>query len=594
MRPLVFGTLLALLFVHSVHAQNENNRWVFGGAPFPTNPPSLDFNSGAPVGVPNVPVPSYYSAEAAASVAHSTTGTLLFYTDAQKVFTAGNVAMPNGGATFTTDLNGCNSSTQGALILPRPGMPGHYFIFTVDCTERFTSPTYSGLSYSEVDMSLNSGAGDIITGNRNLYLWGPPATNKLTEKLTAVRHPNGNDYWVVAHEWSTNNFLSFAVTCNGVNPVPVVSSVGTIHFSGSSFPNEVIGAMKISPDRTRLALVAQGVLNMIEIFNFDANTGIVSNPILLPGNGSQDYGLEFSPNSLRLYVTVYDPTPCCSGTLFQYNLAAGGAAAIQASKTQIATSATIGYGGMQLGPDNKIYISRVLQTNTLAVINSPNNLGAACGFSNTGPNLLTRRSNIGLINLVSFQTNPICPPLAVDFLYFEVIRHEREMELRWAVPADMGVAEFILERSSDGDEYLGYMTQAAADPIEGIEVHSIRHAYLSGPTYFRIKALGWNGEVFYSKVVLLRPYSSPDVTAHYDPASANIEVFLSEDGQIQLWYCSLMDLHGNTIFHSVLPPSLSQHIQIPLPHEIATGVYFLRLEDGHGLPIVTQKLLVAH
>jgi hypothetical protein len=594
MRPFIIGFALALLFAHVAIAQNENNRWVFGGAPFPTNPPSLDFNSGAPVGVPNVPVPSYYSAEAAASVAHSTTGTLLFYTDAQKVFTAGNVAMPNGGATFTTDLGGCNSSTQGALILPRPGVPNHYYIFTVDCTERFTSPTYSGLQYSEVDMSLNSGAGDIIAGNRNLYLWGPPATNKLTEKLTAVRHPNGNDYWVVAHEWSTNNFLSFAVTCNGVGPVPVVSPVGTVHFSGSSFPNEVIGAMKVSPDRTRLALVAQGVLNMIEVFNFDATTGIVSNPITLPGNGSQDYGLEFSPNSLRLYVTVYDPTPCCSGTIFQYNLAAGGAAAIQASKTQIANAATIGYGGMQLGPDNKIYISRVLQTNTLAVINSPNNLGGACGFSNTGPNLLTRRSNIGLINLVPFQLSPSCPPLAVDFLYFEAIRHEYELELKWAVPADRGAAEFVVERSWDGEEYGGYATQSANAPTEGTAVYSVRNAWPAQPTYYRVKALDWNGEASYSKVIAVRPPSSQEITAHYHPETSTIDILLPEDGLDHAWNFSLLDIHGNTAFQQVLTPDTSPLHQIPLPPNIATGIYFMRLENGRAMPMVTQKVFVTH
>jgi hypothetical protein len=248
-------SLCVTLCLHfSARAQHEDDFWIWGGDPFPTNPPALNFFSGEPVSTVTNPTSTYWSTEAAAAVADSTTGALLFYTDAEKVYAADQSLMPNGGATLSTSLSGCNSTTQGALILPNPGKSNHYFIFTLDCSEHFPYDSYSGLQYSEVDMTLNNGLGDVIQDQRNLHLWGPPDQNKLTEKLTATRNKNGTDYWLVAHEWTTNNFLSFAVTCNGVSLTPIVSSVGTIHTSGSSFPEEIIGALKISPDGTRLAL----------------------------------------------------------------------------------------------------------------------------------------------------------------------------------------------------------------------------------------------------------------------------------------------------------------------------------------------------
>jgi hypothetical protein len=593
MRYLLHFVLMGFLFGGAVLAQNENKRWVFGGAPFPTNPPSLDFNSGVPVGVSNVPVPAYYSGEAAASVADRATGSLLFYTDGEKVFTAGNVAMPNGGAVFTTDLSGCNSSTQGALILPRPGMPNHYYLFTVDCTERFTSPSYSGLQYSEVDMTLNGGMGDIIAGNRNLYLWGPPTTNKLTEKLTAVRHPNGNDYWVVAHEWGTNQFLSFAVTCGGVASVPVISGVGTVHTSGSAFPNEVIGAMKISPDRTRLALVAQGALNLIEVFNFDATTGMVSAPITLPGNGSNDYGLEFSPNSQRLYVTVYDPSPCCSSTIFQYNLAAGTQAAIQSSKVQIATSGTFGYGGMQLGPDNKIYISRVLQTNTLAVISSPNNLGSACAFYNSGPTLLTRRSNIGLINLVPFQVAEVCLPLATDLLYFQATRLANgELELQWEAASAYNVDHYVLEQSMDGESFSGIATiDSRGDEGASLKYsQSVRSSV--EPVYYRLRQINVDGDYTFSKVLFVRPGNGGAISVHFDENASLIKLKFPEGMSESTINVRLRNIHGTIILRESFSHGSSSEVQLSVPANIAKGIYFLQVSDLHEQPLFTRKVVI--
>src|SRR6185295_6032512 len=99
------------------------------------------------------------------------------------------------------------------------------------CSEDFTSPSYSGLSWSEVDMSQNGGLGDVVAATRNTLLWGPPLHTKVTEKLTAARHANGTDYWIVVHEWGSNHFLSFAVTCGGISSIPVVSAVGAVHNS---------------------------------------------------------------------------------------------------------------------------------------------------------------------------------------------------------------------------------------------------------------------------------------------------------------------------------------------------------------------------
>src|SRR5258705_6286851 len=98
---------LAMGFCHSLQAQHENDLWIFGGDPFPTDPPALDFFSGEPVAVPTNPTSCLWSTEAAAAVADTATGKLLFYTDANQAYNADHTLMTNGCAPTFNKLSRC-------------------------------------------------------------------------------------------------------------------------------------------------------------------------------------------------------------------------------------------------------------------------------------------------------------------------------------------------------------------------------------------------------------------------------------------------------------------------------------------------------
>jgi len=72
--------------------------------------------------------------------------------------------MPNGAG-----LKGNSSSTSSAIIVPLPGSPNLYYVFTVD-TDDLVYRNTEGLHYSIVDMSLNGGTGDIDVLNKNTNL----------------------------------------------------------------------------------------------------------------------------------------------------------------------------------------------------------------------------------------------------------------------------------------------------------------------------------------------------------------------------------------------------------------------------------------
>ena len=347
-----------LLFTTCAVAQ-EHNIWYFG------RNAGLDFNGGAPIALTNGQTSTV---EGTASIADNN-GDLLFYTDGVTIWNKNHQVMENGNG-----LMGHESSTQSAIIIPKPGAQQHYYVFTVPA-----EGTY-GFRYSTVDMEINGGLGAVIS--KNILLQAPAA-----EGINATLHNNGEDIWVVAHGYNLNLFYAYLVTAGGVSSSPVISS-------SVIMPDVVgMGSVKISPNGSKLVFTRANQLHGTQVFDFNNTNGIISNPVQLVATGGYDYGAEFSASGEVLYTT--------SGPdLYQYDLLAND---IGASGIVINSGSNIGFGSLQRGPDNKIYAARNNQ-NYLSVINTPDTVGTGCNFVpvaiNLGGNGITRLSTFGLPNTV--------------------------------------------------------------------------------------------------------------------------------------------------------------------------------------------------
>jgi sugar lactone lactonase YvrE len=98
---------------------------------------------------------------------------------------------------------------------------------------------------------------------------------------------------------------------------------------------------------------------VIEVFDFNPATGIVSNaislPMAAPNNG---YGVCFSPDNSKFYITEAMPSST-TYQIYQYDLSSGNAATIIASRKFLGDVANRNYrvADMQIAPDNKIYFA---------------------------------------------------------------------------------------------------------------------------------------------------------------------------------------------------------------------------------------------
>jgi hypothetical protein len=366
--------LLILLFSLNLYSQpGTNSNWYFG------NGAGITFNSGVPVPLTNGML---FTTEGVATISDNS-GNLLFYTDGVTVYNRNHAVMTNGNGLF-----GDASSTQSAIIVPKPGSPNIYYIFTSD-----NDAGPNGIRYSTVDMSLSGGLGAITIKNTLLY-------TPSCEKLCVVRHCNNTDFWVISHDWNTNTFRVWSVNSLGVGTIQSWSLAG---ITPSGITQSSYGQLKASPNGKKLAACYYGLTtggaNILQIYSFNNSTGFITNAQTLAIDQGL-YGVEFSPNGNVVYAGTN------GGLLLQFNISSGVLATMVASR-YIVSNAGPFIGSLQIGPDGKIYVAR--NNTSLSVINNPNVLGIGCSYSNLTVSLVGRSSRIGLPNFA--PTYLYSPPI---------------------------------------------------------------------------------------------------------------------------------------------------------------------------------------
>ncbi|MDT0552502.1 T9SS type B sorting domain-containing protein [Urechidicola vernalis] len=372
---------ICLFITTQLIAQKEASNWFFG-----VNA-GLNFNSGVPT---NKNGSTLISNEGCATISDRN-GNLLFYSDGNTIWNRNHDVLLNGD-----NLLGHHSSTQAALIIPKPGSRTLYYVLTVDKPNYYLTEDdpISGLNYSLVDMTLDGGLGGVITNQKNQHLLTYNPNNflekefKCSEKITAVLHADGISYWAITH--FVDRFYAFKIDANGIQPNPTISTTGqTINpaFDDDGINKTAIGYLKASPNGEKLAIAHSSTTagsprtgtkksGKVFLYNFNATTGAVTSAQNLISS-EYPYGVEFSPKSEKLYITssIFNKDDILEkSNLYQFNLSAND---VKSSKKIINTSSAIA-GALQLAIDGKIY--RATNTTSLSVIKNPEELGNNCNY----------------------------------------------------------------------------------------------------------------------------------------------------------------------------------------------------------------------
>jgi hypothetical protein len=352
--------------------------WYFGtnaGLDFKTDPPTILTDG-------------QITTTEGCAVISDATGNLLFSTDGITIWAKDQTVMPNGSG-----LLGDPSSTESAIIVPSPGNANQYYVFTVSADY---SGTNTNVTYSIVDMTLNSGKGDVVAASKNSTL-----LLHTDEVVTAIPASNGNYYWIVTKQQVSNSYYAYQLTSTGINSTPVITNIGVTTVN-VGLGGAAIGYMKANAAGTKIVHVyydnVSTGLNTVDVFDFNAATGVLSNYNAVDALATP-YGCEFSPNGNLLYVASFQGTG-----IYQYDLTNSNA------KYQVSTSTSA--ADMQNAVNGKMYVANMSGT-TLDIIANPNVVGAGCNYSAGAQDLGGKTCMGGLPNMISSYSSQISPTLDV-------------------------------------------------------------------------------------------------------------------------------------------------------------------------------------
>jgi hypothetical protein len=386
---------LALIFLFiccNTNAQNNPDAkrdyvWAFGAGEKPYNlygSGFLDFNT-------NPPDTNAFDHDLNMYVTNcsvaDTNGELLFFSNGMFVADCTGHVMPHGdsinfGYFYLKLLNNHfgYSIEQGIIALQLPENDSLFYLIHNKIEPTGSAPNYGpnifyGLYLSIVNMKANNGLGDVIAKNQLIV-----EDTLGCGRITAVRHGNGRDWWLLAPEHNNNAFYRLLLDSEGIHVLGKLMigdtnqdpyGYGQAVFS----PNgEYYARIKGTNDANSYPIIT------ISLYNFDRCHGILSNYMNLSFTdtiqGSYAVGIAFSPNSRYMYISGFF-------AVYQYDLYSPD---IFSSRQLVAhydgfqfSLNPSFFGIMQLGPDNRIY-SFAGYTPFLHVIMNSDSGGIACNI----------------------------------------------------------------------------------------------------------------------------------------------------------------------------------------------------------------------
>jgi CHU_C Type IX secretion signal domain len=291
---------------------------------FTTNPPGVNymgFGSGKSIGE---------------GIAHmeNDNGELVLLVNSSGVYDRDGTRMPGSEGILA------DPSTTEIVVCQKPESDHLYYII-------YNEENCSALYYSVVDLTARGGLGDVTELNKVI-----DNQNTYAEGLEIVRIPCSNDYYLLSYRCYTG-ITRFRITSSGFSTPTLVHALNTNKHGGRGELDYHKGKIGYGIAFTNKAFVA----------DFDATTGAISNPLTITFSATNGiYGLEFSPEAKRLFVTDLDNRDFFgnvkSANLFSYDFANGNISSWTLSNagTTCALTAPQGLGQIELGKDHNLYI----------------------------------------------------------------------------------------------------------------------------------------------------------------------------------------------------------------------------------------------
>jgi hypothetical protein len=473
-----FGILAAICCQYPFfsNAQGMNNLFMYGYSL--SGRGVVDFVIGSPV----VQIDSTRPINLSLTNANITDsiGNLLFYTNGIKIIDHSDSVMHNGDSLNPSPITTSFQSlglpiVQNDIILQKPGSSNLFYLFheTIDNGALETYEIY----YSVIDMNLNGGLGGVIQKN-TIFLQDTLARGQVT----ACKHANGRDWWLIVPEYSHPAYYVFMVTPDTIQ-LCSKQIIGNRTYEGQA---------AFSPDGSHYGMY--DMQTDIEIFDFDRCTGVFNNYRYVAINDSNfGVGFSFSPNSQLAYASS-------AHHLYQVNLDSSDLASSLITVADWDSTydpfppIETGFQLQLIAPDNKIYITTTGTTQFYHKINHPDSSGVACNVIQHSLQLIGYNDS-SIPNHPNYFLGPVVGSVC-DSLGLGVNDNVYKENLKLRVnPNPVTNSFYVNYELPTGKDAMLYVYNPVGILIEKQKIYS-------GSRYIQIHCNAWQQGLYYLKVVV--------------------------------------------------------------------------------------------
>lgn len=276
-------------------------------------------------------------------ISNPITGDIIFYTDGNNVYDANHLLVPNGAGLLADP-----AINNAVAVSPFPFADGKYYIFT--------NPGSGGpneIQFSIADRNLQGNAtltGQPALGNIAILNQPTGLTNPSDGMIVIEAGGGSNTYWLITNDRTTFEYKVLEIT-NGI-----FGSIQTFDLNSVAIPAFSAASFAYNSDSLLLAVAPKDQGKNVVLLNFDPTTGILSLNSQILNSGNSDfatesiYGVEWSSNGTKLYISRYGTTRSNTGNLYQYALED-----IFKNLNSVLFNPVYRSYGIKRGPDKKIY-----------------------------------------------------------------------------------------------------------------------------------------------------------------------------------------------------------------------------------------------
>jgi hypothetical protein len=216
--------------------------------------------------------------------------------------------------------------------------------------------------------------------------------------------------------------------------------------------------------------------------------------------------------------------------------------------------------------------------------------GAATASGNTENSTLSGTMVAGITAIAIGSTNFILP---IQLQSFTGLSSNCNAIIKWKTSLEINTDKFIIQKSTDGVNFVAANTVTAAGNISGHD-YEVTLAQESDAVYYRLQSVDYDGTYSYSKIIIVKTQCNKEnITIYPNPVNGvnNIQVNVNTlyKGSANI---IVTTINGQRVIN--IPILLHTGINnLPVPiSKMASGTYFLTVITKQGLQVgATQKFI---